>query len=452
MKPVNPMDLVFLLLERRNQPMHVGALFLAKPPEDASSSFVQDLVRSAMEYHQPTSPFNQRLVSRGGVQFWSEDEEFDLESHVYHLALPQPGRIRELLALISKLHSSLLDRHKPLWEVYIIEGVESGRIAVYSKIHHALVDGVSAMRLLDRGTTATPDELMVPIWALPPRQKSQQEKKESEQDPIRQLVAQAQGAKKLASSAGRVVSEVVNSIRQRNKDKDYVSVFQAPRTLLNQRVSGSRRFAAQSWPIERIRAAGKHHGATLNDIVLAMCSAALRRYLLDMNALPEKPLVTMVPMSLRKDDSEEGGNQVAVILADLATHLDSPVDRLKTIQGSVNNGKQRFARMNQSESLAYTTAIMTAHGANIALGVNPGWQAFNLVVSNVPGAETPRYWNGALIEGIYPVSIVMDGVALNITLTSYAGNLEFGLIGCQRTVPHLQRLLLYLEDGLAELE
>ena len=194
----------------------------------------------------------------------------------------------------------------------------------------------------------------------------------------------------------------------------HVSVFQAPRTLLNQRISGSRRFAAQSWPIERIRSAGKHHGATLNDIVLAMCSSALRRYLLDMNALPEKPLVTMVPMSLRTEDSEEGGNQVAVILADLGTNLDSPVARLKTIRNSVNNSKQRFARMNQAESLAYTSAIMTAHGANIALGVNPAWQAFNLVVSNVPGAKEPRYWNGALIEGIYPVSIAVSYTHLTL--------------------------------------
>ncbi|MDX1803517.1 MAG: wax ester/triacylglycerol synthase family O-acyltransferase [Alcanivorax sp.] len=451
MKPVNPMDLMFLLLERRNQPMHVGGLFLAKPPEDADDTFVQELVRTAMGYDKPTPPFNQRLVSRGGVQFWSEDDEFDLESHVYHLALPKPGRVRELLALVSKLHSALLDRHKPLWEVYVIEGVEGGRIAVYSKIHHALVDGVSAMRLMERGTTAAPDDPIVPIWALPVRQKSREEQEEAALDPIRQLAERAQGVRKMAGSATKVVSEVVNSIRRRNKDNDYVSVFQAPKTLFNQRISGSRRFAAQSWPMARIRAAGKRHSATVNDIVLAMCSAALRRYLLDMDALPDKPLITMVPMSLRKDDSA-GGNQIAMILADLGTQLESPQGRLESIQRSVNNSKERFARMNQAESIAYTSAVMTVHGANMALGVNPAWQAFNLVVSNVPGTEQPRYWNGALIEGIYPVSIVMDGVALNITLTSYAGNLEFGLIGCQRTVPHLQRLLQYLEEGLAELE
>ena len=206
-------------------------------------------------YKVPTPPFNQRLVTRGGFQFWAEDEDFDLESHVYHLALPKPGRIRELLALISKLHSALLDRHKPLWEVYVIEGVEGGRVAVYSKIHHALVDGVSAMRLLERGTTADPDETIIPVWALPKKQRSKQDQDELALDPVRQRIQQAQGAKKMATSAGKVVSEVANSIRRRNKDKDYVSIFQAPRTIFNQRISGSRRFAAQSWSMDRIRAA-----------------------------------------------------------------------------------------------------------------------------------------------------------------------------------------------------
>ncbi|WP_290537094.1 wax ester/triacylglycerol synthase family O-acyltransferase [Alcanivorax sp.] len=451
MKPVSPTDLIFLLLERRNQPMHVGGLFLATPPEGAGEDYVQELIRKAMEYNQPSPPFNQKLVSRAGVQFWKEDDEFDLESHVYHLALPKPGRVRELLALVSKLHSALLDRHKPLWEFYVIEGVEGGRIAVYSKIHHALVDGVSAMRLLERGTTHRAEDEIEPIWALPRKPKSRQDDVETRLDPVRQIVEQANGMRKMAGSATKVVSEVVGAIRKRKKDADYVSVFQAPKTILNQRISGSRRFAAQSWPLDRIRAAGKKHGATVNDIVLAMCSSALRQYLQDMNALPEKPLVTMVPMSLRTDDSE-GGNQVAVILADLGTHLPDPKERLGCIQRSVQNSKDRFARMNQAESLAYTSAMMTVHGTNMALGVNPAWQAFNLVVSNVPGANGKRYWNGAEIEGIYPVSIVMDGVALNITLTSYDKNLEFGLIGCQRTMPHLQRLLQYLENGLQEIE
>lgn len=452
MKPVNPMDLIFLLLERRNQPMHVGGLFLATPPEDAGEDFVQNLVREAMTHNQPSPPFNQRLVSRAGIQFWAEDQEFDLESHVYHLALPKPGRIRELLALISKLHSALLDRHKPLWEIYVIEGVEGGRIAVYSKIHHALVDGISAMRMMERGTTASPDDPIHPLWALPPKERSkQQQQEDAALNPIQQIAEQARGVRKLAGSASKVMGEVVKSIRRRNKDEDYVSVFQAPETIFNQRISGSRRFAAQSWSLERIKAAGKRHGATVNDIVLAMCSAALRRYLLDQDALPAEPLVTMVPMSLRKDDSA-GGNQITMILADLGTHLESPQGRLETIQRSINNSKARFARMNQAEILAYSSTVMTVHGANMALGINPAWQAFNLVISNVPGAKEKRYWNGCLIDGIYPVSIVMDGVALNITLTSYAGNLEFGVIGCQRAVPHLQRLLQYLEEGLAELE
>jgi diacylglycerol O-acyltransferase / wax synthase len=244
---------------------------------------------------------------------------------------------------------------------------------------------------------------------------------------------------------------VMKSIRARKSDPDYVSVFQAPKTIFNQRVSGARRFAAQSFSLARIKAAGKKHDATLNDAVLAMCASAVRRYLLDLDALPKKPLIAMVPVSLRKDDSESG-NQVALVLANLGTHIADPMERLDTIVRSVQNSKERFARMSQGEIMAYLGVVMAAHGVNMVLGINPGWQAFNLVISNVPGPKDVRYYNGARVDGLYPVSIVIDGSALNITLNSYAKNLEFGVIGCRRTLPHLQKLLQYLEDGLAELE
>jgi diacylglycerol O-acyltransferase / wax synthase len=156
-------------------------------------------------------------------------------------------------------------------------------------------------------------------------------------------------------------------------------------------------------------------------------------------------------VSMRKDDSE-GGNQVAMVLANLGTHIEDPQERLDTIVRSVQNSKDRFARMSQGEILAYLGVVMAAHGANMALGLNPRWQAFNIIISNVPGPKELRYWNGARVDGTYPVSIPIDGSALNITLNSYAGNLEFGLVACRRTLPHMQNLLKYLEEGLAELE
>lgn len=449
MKPVGMMDLGFLLGERRNQPMHVGGLMLVTPTAKGGKEFIESAKASAMQYTQAEPPFNRKLVQRAGVWFWAEDDEFDIDSHFHHLALPEPGRIRELLALVSKLHSNLMDRTKPLWEVYVISGLEDGRVAVYTKIHHALVDGVAAMRMLAKATTDKPDAQVVPIWALPPKHRAQASKEKL--GPFATMMQAAGIARVSAASAQKVAREVLKSIRARSKDPDYVSVFQAPSTIFNQRISGGRRFAAQSWDLARIKAVGKQHGATLNDTVLAMCASALRRYLLDLDALPEKPLVAMVPISLRKDDSE-GGNQVAMALANLATDLADPVERLAKIRRSMNNSKQRFAKMSQAEILAYLGVVMSVHAPNIALGINPAKQAFNIVISNVPGPKQLRYWNGARVDGCYPVSIAIDGAALNITLASYADQLEFGVIGCRRTLPHMQNILQYLEDGLAELE
>lgn len=450
MKPVNPMDVGFLLLERRNQPMHVGGLTLVKPPAGGTKAFVAKLLKQVMDYDEPQPPFNQRLHQRAGVWFWEKDKDFDLEAHVHHLALPKPGRIRELLALVSKLHGNMLDRSKPLWEVYLIEGVEGGRIALYTKMHHAMVDGVAAMRLMQKATSEDPSEEVIPVWALPPKQRGSVQNN-SATNPLSAAIAAASKLRDQAGSARTVASEVFKSIRDARKDPDYVSVFQAPRTIFNQRISGGRRFAAQSWSLKRIRAASKKHEATINDIVLAMCSSALRKYLQDLGELPSKPLIAMVPVSMRKDDSDSG-NQVAMILANLGTHKADPILRLRTIQRSMDNSKRRFKRMSQGEIMAYLGTVMAANGVNLALGINPAWQSFNIVISNVPGPKNTLYWNGARVTGSYPVSIPIDGAALNMTMTSYVDSLEFGITGCRRTLPHMQRLLQYLEEGLAELE
>lgn len=453
MTPLSPADQMFLLVERRNQPMHVGSLMLLSPPVDAGPNYAQDLADWARSYTRAEPPFNQLLTYKLGLPFWTEDTEFDLEAHFHHISLPKPGRIRELLAIVSKLHSGVMDRAKPLWELYIIDGVEDGRVAVYSRIHHALVDGVAGMRMLQRSMSTDPSVRdTVPFWAIPPRKRAPADGVVAQvTQPISKAAKIAGVLKEQASTWPTVAREIYKSIKARSSDADYVSVFQAPRTILNQPISASRRFAAQSWSLPRIKGAAKRHNATLNDIVLAMCASAVRRYLSDLNALPDKPLVAMVPMSLRKDDSE-GGNQVGVVLANLATHLADPLERLDAIARSVQNSKDRFATMNQLEIMNYVATAMAVSGINMATGIAPTWQAFNIVVSNVPGPRETLYWNGAKLEGIYPVSIAMDGQATNITVVSYAEKFEIGIIACRRTLPHMQKLLQYLEDGLAELE
>jgi diacylglycerol O-acyltransferase len=395
-------------------------------------------------------PFNQRLQRRGGMWFWDEDREFDVESHFYHLALPKPGRIRELLALVSKLHGNLMDRTKPLWETYLIDGLEDGRVALYSKIHHALVDGVAANRMLMRQMSESPDDRsLTPLWAME-RKKREAAEDENKTGPFAVMAQAMAMAREQLGALPTVAREVVRTIRAR-KDPDNVTTFSAPRSILNQRISGARRFAAQSYSFKRMRTAGKALGATVNDMALAMCASALRRYLQDLEALPEKPLVAMVPVSLRRDDSDSG-NQVAMVLTSLATHIADPRERFDSIFRSMKNSKERFARMSQLETMNYLAVIMAPSSLNMATGIAPTWQPFNITISNVPGPKKTLYFNGARMDGTYPVSIVLDGQALNITLTSYGDDMEIGLIACRRTLPHMQKLLQYLEDALVELE
>ncbi len=460
MTPVGLVDQGFLWLERRHQPMHVGGLMLFTPPPEQAAEYAQRFAERARAAKVAQRPFNQRLVRRVGVWFWEEDPDFDIESHFWHLSLPRPGRIRELLALVSQLHGSLLDRAKPLWEAYLIEGVEGERVALYTKIHHALVDGVAAMRMLQRALTEDANAPDGPMpWEIPPRPPAAASTaaagngESAQAGAARAALEQVrEGALEQLNAIPTVARELLRSFRARGgRDPDHVTSYQAPKSLLNQRVSGSRRFAAQSWSLERIRAASKSHGATINDVALAMCASALRRYLHELDALPDKPLVAMVPMSIRRDDSDSG-NQVAIVLANLGTDLEDPKERLSTISRSVKNSKDRFANMTQTEILSYLGTALAVSGINMATGLVPERQSFNVVISNVPGPKQPLYHDRARLDGLYPVSIVLDGQALNITVLSNVDKMEFGLTACRRTLPRMQKLLAYLEDGLRELE
>jgi|JI10StandDraft_1071094.scaffolds.fasta_scaffold256827_2 diacylglycerol O-acyltransferase len=444
MRALGPIDQAFLWLERRQQPMHVGGLMLFKIPPNADANFVQDIAAQFKAVTPPVRPFNQRLEG----MFWEEDEEFDLEHHFRHIALPDPGRVRELLAYVSQEHSALLDRAKPLWECHLIEGIEGNRFALYFKIHHALIDGVAGMRIAQKSLSADPShKTAVPLWAI-----QRDKRSKAETTALTNFAETINNLRHKASSVPKVAKELYQAIKASYEhDPDYVSVFQAPKSILNQRVSGSRRFAAQSYDLPRIKAISKKLGVTINDVVMAMCSGALRTYLLYLNALPAKPLIAMVPMSLRQDDSD-GGNQITMILANLGTHLDNPMARLDIIHRSVKNAKDRFSRMSPSEIMAYSALVYSISGLNLMTGIAPKLQAFNVVISNVPGPKETMYWNGAQLDGFYPVSIVLDGMALNMTLTSYVDKLEFGLIACRKALPSMQRLLGYLDDALDELE
>ena len=445
MRPLHPIDFIFLSLEKRQQPMHVGGLFLFQIPENAPASFIQNLVADIRNSKSiPIPPFNNKL---NGL-FWDKDEEFDLDHHFRHIALPQPGRILELLTYISQEHSSLIDRAKPLWTCHIIEGIEGNRFAMYFKIHHAMVDGIAGMRLVEKSLSQDPNaKSIMPPWCVEgPRAKRLKEPNVSRFKKI------MNGVMGQLESTPRVMYELSQTVmKDMGRNPDYVSSFQAPSSILNQRVSSSRRFAAQSFEFDRLRHISKSLGVTINDIVLAICSGALREYLLSQDALPKKPLIAMVPASVRDDDSSMS-NRITMILANLGTHKEDPLERLAIVRRSVQNAKEKFKRMNSNQILNYSAFVYSAAGLNIASGLLPKRQAFNLVISNVPGPREPLYWNGARLDALYPASIILDGQALNITMTSYLDKLEVGLTACRNALPKMQNLLTHLEEEIQRFE
>lgn len=445
MRPLHPIDFIFLNLEKRQQPMHVGGLFLFEIPEHAPSTFIQDLVSDIRNSKSiPVPPFNNLL---NGF-FWDEDEDFDIDHHFRHIALPHPGRIRELLVYISQEHSALIDRAKPLWTCHIIEGIEGNRFAMYFKIHHAMIDGVAGMRLVEKSFSKDPNaKTIIPPWCV--EGKRAQRFKETKLGKVKKILNTLKGQ---VEAAPKVTQELFQTVfKEMGKNPDYVSSFQAPSSLFNQRVSSSRRFAAQSFELDRFRNISKALGVTINDIVLAVCSGALRDYLITQDALPKKPLIAMVPASLRDDDSDMS-NRITMILANLGTNKELPEERLEIIRRSVQNSKTRFKRMNSDQILNYSAFVYGLAGLNIASGMMPKRQAFNVIISNVPGPREPLYWNGAKLDALYPASIVLDGQALNITMTSYLDKLEVGLTGCRKSLPKLQNLLTHLENEIQKFE
>jgi WS/DGAT/MGAT family acyltransferase len=332
-----------------------------------------------------------------------------------------------------------------MWEAHLIEGLQDGRYAVYTKYHHSLMDGVSALRLMQRAFTPDPhdDEVRVP-WSLGPRKRSGRGQQSSLLDRVGRT----------AGSALAFAPSTLKLARAALLEQQLTLPFRAPRSMFNVRIGGARRVAAQSYSLERIKAVKSATGATINDVVLAMSAGALRAYLIDQNALPDAPLTAMVPVNLRKDDDDRGGNNVGTFLCNLATDLDDPAKRLETISASIRETKEVFWQLPPVQQLALSAFNI----GGLFFGLIPGYLSagsppFNIVISNVStGNPDQLYWRGARLDGNYPLSIPLDGQAVNITVTNNAGNLDFGLVGCRRSVPHLQRMLGHLEAALKDLE
>ncbi len=466
MKLLSPADKLFLLAERRESPMHVGGLNLFTLPDGVDEQeFLHNLADNMRLANSFQHPFSMRLkIGRTGILgpvSWKEDASLDLDYHIRHGALPKPGRYRELFSLVSRLHGTLMDRNRPLWELNLIEGLQNRQFAVYSKFHHAAVDGIRAVSLIQSMFSSDPDERIndspLSLEAGERYRKALQSQQQLIEPPdVSEIENVANALKKQFDSSAQLARALGRVARtwalQGRGDALQVPWFKVPPSPINTRIDGARRFVAQSFDFARIKAVGKALDGTLNDAVLAMCAGALRRQLESQNGLPDESLKAMVPISLRKPGDLDSGNAVGAISADLATNIADPVDRFVAIQASMRAGKSLYDNLSAREAMLLNVLVQTPALLVYPLGLITRFPPISTTISNVPGPRHKMYWNGATLNGIYPASIVVDGVALNITLVSYHDQLDFGITACRRSLPQAQRFIDYLEESLAELE
>jgi WS/DGAT/MGAT family acyltransferase len=452
-RPLNLLDLSFVLMETRQTPMHVAGLQTFVPPADAPRDYARQVFEYLRSFPVTAAPFNYRLRgigARGLVPSFEAMDKVDLDYHLRHSALPYPGGERELGVLVSRLHSNPMDLDRPLWEVHLIEGLHGGRFAIYAKLHHALTDGVSGVAMLNYSTepqsSSTP-----PIWAAERARKPRPSL--TPVDTLAQLSATVASQARELPSLLKGLAGSLKAAAGIKPDPEFASLAEAPRTLFNVNVTPQRRVATQSTSLARMKAIGVAAGGSLNDVLLAACSGAMRRYLLEVEQLPRKSLVASIPVALPRDADQAGGNSISFANVLLGTDIEDVRERFDVIRRSSAVGRDYLKLMSPTALMAYTVLISSPQLLTRVPGIGSRVPpSYNVIISNVPGPRGKLYFLGAEMEAYYPISALAHGQALNITVLSYAGGLYFGFTGCADRVPHLQRLAVYTGEALDELE
>jgi WS/DGAT/MGAT family acyltransferase len=438
-------DAAFLVTEKPTRGAQVSMLTRWSLPPDAKDDFLNSLVDRWRTCRKFAEPFNLRLKSGLMIPAWEtlRPEQIDLDYHLRHSALPKPGGERELGVLASRLHSTTLDRHRPLWEMHVIEGLENDEFAIFLKLHHAQIDGMGAIRLLERVLSSRPGERNMPaFWEVAPRTEARSS------SPWLRLPKPSDLRR--ITEVGSLAKAVFDL--QTSGDSDNASAFGAPKTVFNQRLQAPRRIATQCFEMRRMSRLAKKAGVSLNDVALSISAGALRTYLLENSELPAKSLTAGVPVSMR--ENEGVGNAISFIIAKLHTDIADPVERLHAIHHSTRLAKDRYKKLPSAETKeAFGTLIMAPYFGQVALNLSGRYApVFNLIISNVPGPPEFLYLEGARMEVFYPISAVLDGQALNITFLSYAGRYGVGFTSCREAVPHMQRIAVATGEALDELE
>ncbi len=468
-KQLTGLDATFLYMETPTTYGHVSSIAVYERPDDPDYDpylAAREMVESHLDIAEP---YRRRVVGAPfGIDrpYWIEDPDFDLDYHVRHMSLPQPGTHQQLAEQIARIQSRHCDRSRPLWELYVIEGLESGEFAVLTKMHHATVDGAAGAILTTMMLDSEPDAPLAVPGPLPPKEPVPSERdmflrslSSLARRPDRTIrlqlrlaqqfaaASRLQGPQELVGATRRVFT---GARRRHRTDRDSAPDAPdrpAPRTSFNAMLSPHRRVAFGSVSMDRIKEVKNAAGATVNDVVMASCAGALRNYLADRDELPDDPLIGMVPVSIRNGDEDEvWTNRVSGLFCQLPTHLADPLERIAFVHDAMADAKGDFdllpaeAMVELAEmappALAERAARVSA-ALRVTDRVNP---PMNLVISNVPGPRQPLYLRGAKMSHYIPVNTITDGVGLSITVQSYCDTLDFGLVADWQLVPDLWAL------------
>ena len=458
MKHLSGLDATFLHLETPEMPMHVGSLNVLDLPKGYKGDFYEDAKQFMASRIHLADVFTRKLALMPFDMtnpVWVEDDDIDLDYHVRHISLPRPGTNRQLQQYVARLHSSLIDRSRPMWEFYIIDGLKSGQVALYTKVHHAGIDGQAGVEvgkaIFDLEATG---RVVKPPRSRPRGSGYQLGMAELASAALRNT---AQQYVKLFKMAPAIVRAISGLARPDEKAAEKLTTTApkkfnlfAPRTSLNVSITNQRTFAGRTISLAETKYIAKHFGVSLNDVVMATVAGALRHYLADNNELPAKPLVAGVPVSLREAGDDTANNQASMILVSLATDITDPLQRLKAINASSTASKSTMNRFKAVilDDFPTFAAPWLVSGIASMVGrsglVNMLPPAANVAISNVAGAPFPMYFAGALVTCYYPVSIASHGTALNVTVQSYNGRMDYGLIACRRAVPDITEIGDYL--------
>jgi WS/DGAT/MGAT family acyltransferase len=460
MERLSGLDASFLYGETPETPTHTAPLWVFEPPPEGKNPF--ESFREHIKGRLHLLPFFQRKLVLSPIQFdhpvWIDDDDLDLDYHLRQMALPKPGTDQQLRTLISRLHMILLDRSRPLWQFYVIEGLQGGRFAIYAKLHHAAVDGGAGMVIMETIFSSTPEPGEV---SPPPPPEKRKETPPNLFELISTSYASFFRQQQQFLQSWPNISKAIANVSQRlieDLEKRPELPTLAPKTIFNTTVSNQRSLGTCTISLSETKDVGKALDAKLNDVVMAMCAGALRRYLKKRDALPQESLITAVPVSLREPGNTDINNQVTIMLCRLATDMADPLERLQEIKASSTDSKARLADIKDvmprdiswfGAPIVMTTLARMSGQANLPDAFPP---VVHVLISNVPGPRKEKYCLGAKMLHVYPVSAIGHGLALNITLISYLDQLDFGLIACRAIVPDIDKLSDYIVEEFEELK